>query len=86
MSIFCSNKEADTTTSSPNKNDSLSIILIISESESMVILFVSYPIPEIVRLKGKSFSIFNVKFPSILETVPIALLLDKNILIPTSAS
>ena len=52
----------------------------------MVIFFVSYPIPEIVKLKGKSFSIFNSKFPSISETVPIALLLDENILIPIRGS
>ena len=87
MRIFCSNKEAETTTSSPNNIDSDNTILLFSASLDFIRTFlVSYPIPDIVIEIGKLNVVFILKFPSKSVTDPIVLFSDKKTLIPTSGS
>ena len=53
--IFCSNKDADTTTSSPNKIVSSNLIFCAKSSDDLIkIDVVSYPIPLISILNGYS--------------------------------
>ena len=85
--IFCSNKDADTTTSSPNKIVSSNLIFCAKSSDDLIkIDVVSYPIPLISILNGYSAFIFKVKSPLMSDTDPIVLLDDRYIFIPTNFS
>ena len=85
--IFCSNKDAETTTSSPNKKDSYKTILLFRSSSDFISIFlVSYPIPDIVMEIGKLNVVLIVKFPSRSVTEPTDLFSDKNTFIPTRDS